>query len=212
MLKKIIYSLCFFAVILVAFSCHNNQPKLVPADKDILLKPLDEFTTDELKKLRVRIITDYGDIIIGFYPEKAPATVKNFIKLVREGFYDNLKFHLLVPHHMIVGGDPKGDGTGGPGYFIKPEFNDLPHKRGAVGMFHPPLRVDMIGSQFYIMIADDPTKTNAYPVFGYVEKGLDVADRISELPNEGPHSKPYPWKAKVPATIKKMELLVEVKK
>ena len=188
--------------------CHNPASRLKPAGEKILTKPLDEFTPEDFKKLRVLVRTNYGDFVIGFYPKRATLLVKNFVKLVREGFYDGLNFFMLIPHYMVVGGDPKGDGTGGPGYWLPVQYNDLPKVRGAVGMFHPPLRPSQIGSQFYVLLDKETTKTSAYPVFGYVEKGIEVLDRISELPTEGPKSKPYPWKARVPVIIRDMTLMV----
>jgi cyclophilin family peptidyl-prolyl cis-trans isomerase len=114
---------------------------------------------------------------------------------------------MVVPGYMIIGGDPKGDGTGGPGYWLKPEYNSLPHLRGAFGMSHPPFAPADIGSQFYVMLTNSMRESNAYPVFGYVEKGMDVCDRIGEIPSSGVNGKP-PWKPQTLITIQEIKLMV----
>lgn len=194
---------------ILAFSfCQKSEKNaLKPAGEDLLTKPLDQLTLEDLKKLCVLVRTDYGDFVIGFYPEKAPTLVKNFIKLVQQGFYEGLHFHMVVPHYMVIAGDPKGDGSGGPGYWLKPEYNDLPHTRGAVGMSHPPFNPNQIGSQFYVMLADSLVKSSAYPVFGYVVKGMEVLDRIGEIPSGGLQSNP-PWKPKTLVKIHDMKLMI----
>lgn len=117
------------------------------------------------------------------YPEHAPLTVENFVKLAKEGFYDGLIFHRVIPDFMIQGGDPSGNGTGGPGYTIKGEFtsngvnNELKHTRGVLSMaraMHP----DSAGSQFFIMVAKSPHLDGQYAAFGKVTEGMDTADAI----------------------------------
>lgn len=117
------------------------------------------------------------------YPEVAPNTVKNFISLVKKGFYDGVIFHRVIPGFMIQGGDPQGVGTGGPGYHIKGEFvangfpNDLKHTTGVVSMAragHP----DSAGSQFFIMVDDAPHLDGQYAAFGKVIEGIEEAQRI----------------------------------
>lgn len=116
-------------------------------------------------------------------PEIAPISVANFIHLVKEGFYDGLTFHRVIPGFMVQGGCPTGTGTGGPGYRIKGEFsyngvqNDMKHTRGVLSMArsqHP----DSAGSQFFIMVADAPHLDGQYAAFGKVLKGMDIIDRI----------------------------------
>ena len=195
-----------------AAACKNpREPELKPAPEALLLKPLDQFSIADMKKLRVLVETDYGNFVIAFYPEKAPTLVKNFIKLIQQGFYNGLYFHMVVPKYMVIAGDPKGDGSGGPGYWVRLEVNDLPHVRGAVGMSHPPFNPEQIGSQFYVMISDTNRQTNAYPVFGYVEKGMGVLDRIGDIPSAGITGKP-PWKPAVRVNIQRMRLMVEESK
>jgi len=201
--RKIFLALGF---LLLAFCQTREKDTLQPADEDLLTKPLDNITGADLKKMRVLVQTDFGNFVIAFYPEKAPALVKNFIRLVRQGFYEGLYFHMVVPRYMVIAGDPKGDGSGGPGYWLKPEYNDLPHNRGAVGYSHPPFQPDQIGSQFYVMLTDYGRNTNAYPVFGYVENGMEVLDRIGEIPSSGISAKP-PWQPTIQIKIRNMKLM-----
>jgi len=206
--SRILLALFLFAM---AFCRGPDKSELKPAGEDLLSKPLDNMTVSDLKKIRVLVQTEYGNFVIGFYPEKAPTLVKNFIKLIQQGFYDGLYFHMVVPNYMVIAGDPKGDGTGGPGWWVKPEFNDLPHIRGAVGMSHPPFNPEQIGSQFYVMLTNSGTRTGGYPVFGYVEKGMEVLDRIGEIPSSGITGKP-PWKPAVIVHIKDMKLMLAEEK
>jgi cyclophilin family peptidyl-prolyl cis-trans isomerase len=120
-----------------------------------------------------------GEIKIEFFPDDAPKTVENFVKLAKDGFYDNLVFHRVVPGFVVQGGDPKGNGTGGPGYTIKAEFNKNKHVRGAVAMArsgHP----DSAGSQFYITYAAQPHLDGSYTVFGRVTSGMELVDQIKQ--------------------------------
>jgi peptidylprolyl isomerase/peptidyl-prolyl cis-trans isomerase B (cyclophilin B) len=118
-----------------------------------------------------------GDIVIDFYPEDAPKTVENFVTLAKKGFYDGVKFHRREENFVIQGGDPKGDGTGGPGYTIKAEFNKQRHVRGAVAMARTQ-DPNSAGSQFYICLGPAHFLDNQYTVFGIVTKGMDVVDKV----------------------------------
>ena len=115
-------------------------------------------------------IKNYGSIVIELYPDIAPNTVNNFISLVKSGFYDNNSFHRLVPDFVLQGGDPKGDGTGGPGYSIKGEFsnngfkNDLKHEKGIVSMARGNDK-DSAGSQFFIMLGTSNYLDGDYAAF-----------------------------------------------
>jgi len=133
-------------------------------------------------------VKDIGDIRIELYPDKAPNTVKNFIYLVQNGFYDGLTFHRVIPGFVIQGGDPNGDGTGGPGYHIKGEFpnngfkkNNLKHTRGMVSMARSLYSYDSAGSQFFIVLEDQPYLDGDYAVFGKVIEGMFVADAIAAV-------------------------------
>jgi peptidyl-prolyl cis-trans isomerase B (cyclophilin B) len=120
-----------------------------------------------------------GEIRMEFYPEDAPKTVENFVGLAKKGFYNGLTFHRVVPGFVVQGGDPKGDGTGGPGHTIKAEFNKQKHVRGTLAMArsqHP----DSAGCQFYICYGDQPHLDGQYTVFGRVTAGMEHVDRIKQ--------------------------------
>ena len=133
-------------------------------------------------------IEDYGTIKIELYPEYAPNTVANFVSLIEDGFYDGLTFHRLVPGFVLQGGDPNGNGTGGPGYTIDGEFaangyteNTLSHETGIISMARSS-DYDSAGSQFFIVL-DDSAKTsldNLYAGFGKVIEGIDIIEEIAE--------------------------------
>jgi len=118
-----------------------------------------------------------GEIIIELFPDAAPNTVASFKKLAGDGFYDGLTFHRVIPGFVAQGGDPRGDGTGGPGYRVKAEFNSHKHERGSVAMARS-ADPDSAGSQFYICYAPQPHLDGSYTVFGKVVQGMDVVDRI----------------------------------
>ena len=118
-----------------------------------------------------------GVIVIEFYPADAPKTVENFVKLAKKGFYDGVVFHRREENFVIQGGDPKGNGTGGPGYTIPAEFNKQKHVRGAVAMARTQ-DPNSAGSQFYICLASANFLDGQYTVFGIVTKGMDVVDKV----------------------------------
>lgn len=130
-----------------------------------------------------------GVIEVELLPDKAPLTVKNFEKLVQEGFYDGLIFHRVISGFMIQGGCPEGTGTGGPGYTIKGEFssngvaNDLKHSRGVISMARA-MDPDSAGSQFFIMHADAPHLDGQYAAFGQVVSGMETVDEIAATPTD----------------------------
>ena len=133
----------------------------------------------------VTIEMEDGGIMKGeLYPEIAPKTVENFVKLVEEGFYDGLIFHRVIAGFMIQGGDPEGTGMGGPGYSIKGEFasnglkNDLKHTRGVLSMARS-MRPDSAGSQFFIMHQNAPHLDGDYAAFGKLIEGEDILDKIA---------------------------------
>ena len=129
-------------------------------------------------------MTDGSVIKIELYPEVAPNTVRNFISLINEKFYDGLTFHRVISGFMIQGGCPQGNGMGGPDYQIKGEFsqngfqNDLAHSRGVISMARA-MSPNSAGSQFFIMHQDAPHLDGAYAAFGMVIEGMDVVDRIA---------------------------------
>ena len=143
--------------------------------------------------------TNHGTIEIELFPEDAPKTVENFERLAREGFYDGVVFHRVIPDFMIQGGDPTGTGTGGPGYTFEDEFNDHKVERGALAMANAGPNTN--GSQFFVVTAEAcPWLDGKHTVFGRVTAGMDVVDRISQLPRDA-RDKP-----REPATIERVEL------
>ena len=131
-----------------------------------------------------KIEMENGDIMSGeLYPDTAPETVANFVKLAEEGFYDGTIFHRVIPGFMIQGGDPEGKGTGGPGYTIKGEFsangfeNNLAHERGVLSMARAS-DPDSAGSQFFIMVKASKHLDGQYAAFGKLTEGLDIVDKI----------------------------------
>lgn len=140
--------------------------------------------TDELDALverartsQARIVTDKGDIVFGFFPDDAPMHCAAFIKLADAGFYDGLAFHRVEPGFVVQGGDPDGNGTGGPGYKLKAEFNSKPHLRGTVAMARSS-DPNSAGSQFYLCLDDARFLDNQYTVFGQTSDGFETLDQI----------------------------------
>ena len=125
----------------------------------------------------IQIETAHGDILIELYPDSAPNTVANFKALAGKGYYDGLTFHRVIAGFMAQGGDPKGTGTGGPGYKVKAEFNDRKHLRGTVAMARS-ADPDSAGSQFYICFGPQPHLDGQYTIFGQVVEGMDAVDQI----------------------------------
>ncbi|MHC1685471.1 MAG: peptidylprolyl isomerase [Clostridiaceae bacterium] len=128
-----------------------------------------------------------GVIKIELYPEIAPNTVKNFISLIKKGYYNNLTYHRIIPGFMIQGGCPEGSGMGGPGYSIKGEFrgngfkNDLKHTEGVISMARA-MNPNSAGSQFFIMVDDAPHLDGQYAAFGKVTEGIEEVHRIEAVP------------------------------
>ena len=151
------------------------------------------YSKEEIKKMTdttAVIDTKFGKIELKFFPELAPNHVNNFIDLAKNGFYDGTTFHRVIPGFMIQGGDPntkdpdrKKHGMGGPGYAVKAEFNQTPHKRGILSMARSS-DPDSAGSQFFICVGDAPFLDRQYTAFGQVTSGMDVADKIVSQPRD----------------------------
>lgn len=183
-MKKMIFMLVSLTMVL-SFSFVNSA---YPGEAKFR-----KFSQKEIAKMaekRVVIQTKFGDMVLKFFPDVAPNHVDNFIKLASDGFYNGTIFHRVIPGFMIQGGDPNSKehdkskhGMGGPGHMVKAEFNKRPHKRGTLSMArsaHP----DSAGSQFFICVADAPFLDGQYTVFGEVEKGMEVADKIVSQPRD----------------------------
>ncbi|MCX8069617.1 MAG: peptidylprolyl isomerase [Thermodesulfovibrionales bacterium] len=181
-------SLAVFCVLIFFVS------NLVYAEQDKKAQQVKKtYTKEEIKKMsetKAFIETKFGTMELKFFPDVAPGHVDNFITLAKKGFYDGTTFHRVIPGFMIQGGDPNSKdadrskhGMGGPGYTIKAEFNDKPHKRGTLSMaraVHP----DSAGSQFFICVKDSSFLDRQYTVFGEVVSGMDVADKIVSVPRD----------------------------
>ena len=179
MKKAIILILSIF----ILTGCNNNTVNNLNIDFDIEGNEA-KLNYDTENPLVAMQIENYGAIVIELYPEYAPNTVNNFITLVKEGFYDNNNFHRLVKNFVLQGGDPNGDGTGGPGYKIYGEFKDngyykntLKHERGTVSMARSTLP-NSAGSQFFICLEAAPNLDDQYAAFGKVIDGMEIIDKI----------------------------------
>ena len=143
--------------------------------------------------------TNHGTIEVELFDDDAPNTVDNFVKLARDGFYDGVIFHRVIPDFMIQGGDPTGTGRGGPGYTFEDEFNDNKVVRGALAMANAGPNTN--GSQFFIVTAEaTPWLDGKHTVFGRVTNGMDVVDTISNVDTD-PSDKP-----RSDVTIERVEL------
>lgn len=141
------------------------------------------------------VVKDYGTIKLELYPQYAPNTVNNFISLAKKGFYNGVIFHRVMEGFMIQGGDPDGNGTGGPGYSIKGEFaingfeqNTLSHERGVISMARTSKNMDSAGSQFFIMHQTSKSLDGQYAAFGKVIEGMEVVDAIATCEVDDPSS------------------------
>ena len=153
-------------------------------------------------------IKDFGEIKLEVYYNEAKNTAANFVELARKGFYNGLTFHRVIRGFMIQGGDPKGNGMGGPGYSIKGEFrqngvnNTLKHERGVISMARTNMP-NSAGSQFFIMHKDAPHLDGAYAAFGKVVEGIEVVDLIAKV-RTSPSDRPL-----TPVVIEKIEVIDE---
>ena len=201
----------FLLIILIAIcsgcsSTENKKIDLLGIDFDTKENTIELSKYKTENPLVAMYIENYGAIVMELYPDKAPNTVNNFISLVSSGFYDDNSFHRLVPGFVLQGGDPKGDGTGGPGYSIKGEFknngfdgNDLKHKENIVSMARSS-DMDSAGSQFFIMLGTSSYLDGDYAAFGKVIDGFDI---ITEIEDEEVVSDSNTGKLQTNLTIKK---------
>lgn len=177
------YSLIIIVIViivgLVGFSVVKNFQSQTgePEIQNNMKTPKMEIDTN--KKYSVVLHTEKGDITIELTAKKTPITVNNFVTLAKKGFYDNTIFHRVIKGFMIQGGDPKGDGTGDPGYKFDDEPFDGEYTRGTVAMANA--GPDTNGSQFFIMHADNPLPKD-YVIFGKIKSGMDVVDTIAGSP------------------------------
>ena len=157
----------------------------------------------EAQIVKIKIETSMGDIYADLYATEAPRTVKNFVKLVKKGFYDGLVFHRVMPDFMVQTGDPTGTGTGGPGYAFEDEFSEkLRHdKPGVISMANSGPNTN--GSQFFITEVPTPWLDSHHSIFGQVTQGMEVVKQIARVPRS-PDNKPLQ-----PVAMKKVAILSE---
>lgn len=164
-----------------------------------------EFLLESNPKVKMSV-QGYGDIVVELFPKVAPITVKNFLTLIEQGFYNGLTFHRIISGFMIQGGDPLGNGTGGSKDKIKGEFlkngvdNPLMHTRGVISMARS-MFPDSASSQFFIMHQDAPHLDGSYAAFGVVTSGIEVVDQIAAVATD------YNDKPCTPIVLKKVELI-----
>lgn len=165
-------------------SDEETAPTEVSGGAPAFLFNLKKKDIEELKKTQIVLSLKQGKIKIKLFPDKAPITCANFVYLAEKGFYNGTLFHRVVPNFVVQGGDPlskdnfsENDGTGGPGYAIPAEFNDLPHQAGTVAMARSQ-DPDSAGSQFYICLSPQPQLDGNYTVFGQVIEGFELVSKI----------------------------------
>ena len=188
-LKLILVTLIMTSLVLVGCgTSKSNTNKTAENDTKSSSESSETNSSEANKSLPLATISveGYGVIEAELYPEIAPNTVNNFIDLSNKGFYNNLTFHRIIKDFMIQGGDPKGDGTGGPGYSIEGEFtsngfaNSLKHTKGVLSMARSQ-DPNSAGSQFFIMTKESSHLDGEYAAFGKVISGLDVIDKIENV-------------------------------
>ena len=188
LIKIIIPVMCFLSLMLV--SCGKSETNSKSEDKSSVSenndKSQDSITESGDLPIATIEIENYGTVKAELYPKIAPNTVDNFISLSNSGFYNGLTFHRVIKDFMIQGGDPKGDGTGGPDYAIKGEFtsngfeNSLKHTEGVLSMARS-RQPDSAGSQFFIMTSTSSHLDGEYAAFGKVIEGMDIVKKIQEV-------------------------------
>ena len=179
-------------VILASIGCGPQAPNSTspqPATDNTQTK--NNLTSTVKNNPIVTITMASGEQIkVELYPNIAPNTVKSFVALAKKGFYNGLIFHRVIPGFMIQGGDPNGNGTGGPGYSIKGEFtnngfvNNLKHERGVISMGRTLYDLNSAGSQFFIMVSNVPNLDKDYAAFGKVISGMETVDKIVNSPRD----------------------------
>ena len=177
----------FALSVLLLFLLANNSQAFLKKSQS---RTFSKQEIERMKQTTAVLETKFGEITLKFFPDVAPKHVNSFIELANKGFYDGTTFHRVVPGFVIQGGDPNTKsedrskhGTGGPGYTLEAEFSNLPHKRGTLSMAraaHP----DSAGSQFFICVADAAFLDGQYTVFGEVNEGMDVVDKIVSQPRD----------------------------
>lgn len=184
-MKKIGLFLCMFVLMFTSLGCSAEQKAKQevkePVATQAVVKADNKDQYNEMKNPVAIFVTNKGDFTVKLFKDLAPITVDNFVTLSNKGFYDGLVFHRVIAGFMIQGGDPKGNGTGGPGYTIKDEFSpELKHnKKGILSMANA--GPDTGGSQFFITLEATPWLDNKHTVFGEVIEGMEVVEAIGKV-------------------------------
>lgn len=159
------------------------------ASDPVQVNVIPEFNEESTYTATIK--TRLGSMTLDLYLKDAPAHVQNFVDLARQGFYDGLTIHYIRPGEMIATGDPRGNGSGGSGFMVPPEFNERKHLAGTVGMVRLPAPANSGSSQFYICLAPLPERDGKFSVFGQVAEGLPVLQKIAQTPTSGRAKPPY---------------------
>ncbi len=182
-MSKTFFRACIYGSIFAILSIGANAQTTTGEKNMSFSEPKTPFAFEKGKTYEAIIHTSKGDITCVLYPEKAPMSVTNFMQLAQGGFYNGLLFHRVVPGFVIQGGDPKGNGTGGPGYTVPAEIG-LKHEKGALAWARLPDQANpqkrSSGSQFYIAIEKIPYLDGEYTVFGQTVAGMDVIPKIAQ--------------------------------
>ena len=172
------------AALMIGVSAQAAEKKQYPRPPEMKIDPNKTYTAT--------MDTTEGKIVIELLPKVAPGHVNSFVFLAKEKFYDDVIFHRIIPGFMIQGGDPEGTGTGGPGYQLKAEFNDVKHERCVLSAARSQ-NPNSAGSQFFLMHGNAPHLDGKYTAYGRVKEGLDVVDKIAKTPtgaNDRPENPP----------------------
>lgn len=189
-MKKVVPDLPQTAIARVTFEWVGapGASTFVQVAPDLKSADVDRF---DLAKTQVALLTNYGEMVLKFHPDKAPNTVKNFLKLAKNGFYDTTGFHRVMPGFMIQGGCPNSKpgadgvaGTGSPGYTVKAEFNDTRHVKGVISMARSQ-DPDSAGCQFFIVHATSTHLDGKYTAFGELVSGQDTLEKIATVACNG---------------------------
>ena len=194
-MKRILVVFALAAIVLILACGQGQQCKpLSQSQIQALLEKVKSMPLEPVGENEVAVLeTNYGTLVIKFFPDKAPEHCKAFKRLVKAGYYDCTQFHRIIKGFVIQGGDilsrddnPNNDGVGGPGYTLPAEFNDIPHDRGILSMARKGNDINSAGSQFFICLSREGTKAldGQYTVFGKVIEGLDVLDKIANVKTE----------------------------
>jgi cyclophilin family peptidyl-prolyl cis-trans isomerase len=165
--KKLALLLISFSALILLAACGSKQWDSPPP-----------MSIDQARDYEATISTNYGDIVLELFPDEAPIAVNNFVFLARQGFYDGLTFHRVVKGFVIQGGDPKGDGSGGPGYYFQDEPVTRDYVYGTLAMANA--GADTNGSQFFITLAN-LNLPKQYTIFGIMTQGSDVLSKIESI-------------------------------